>query len=77
MPNKLFMFGSMVLCVDSVGHLVPVKNYVSYQVITFESFEYTADSCGELILSGWAPGRIEDSSAIMGSTPESISALDL
>ena len=37
--------------------------------MTFGGLEYTADSRGELVLLGWAPGRIENSS---GSTPESI-----
>ena len=67
---QLFVFGSMVFCADSTGHLTSVENYAPGRIVTFGGLEYTMDSHGELILSGWTPGRIESSAGSGGSTLE-------
>ena len=75
-PGQLFVFGSMVFCADSMGHLTSVKNYAPGRIVTFGGLEYTTDSRGELILSGWTPSRIESSAGSGGSTlePNSVAA---
>ena len=76
-PGQLFVFGSMVFCADSAGHLAPVENYAPDHVVTFGSLEYTTDSHGELVLLGWTPDQIEGLSDNGGSTPEPISLEDV
>jgi hypothetical protein len=55
-PGQLFVFGSIVFCTDSMGHLTSIENYAPGRIMTFGGLEYMADSHGELILSGWTPG---------------------
>ena len=69
-PGQLFAFGSIVLHANTAGRLDRVESFVPNQVITFRSLEYTADSRGDLALSGWRPDRLENSSGTMASTPE-------
>ena len=76
-PGQLFVFGSMVFCADSSGHLASVENYAPDHVITFGSLEYTANSRGELVLTGWMPGRIESLADIEGTVPEPTSIVDV
>ena len=76
-PDQLFIFGSMVFCADSSGHLASVENYALDHVITFGGLEYTMDSHGELVLTGWTPGQNEGSAGIGGSAPEPISFEDV
>ena len=59
-PGQLFVFGSMVFCPDTTGHLASVENYAPGRIVTFSGLEYTTDSRGELVLLGWAPNRIEN-----------------
>jgi hypothetical protein len=66
----------MSFCADSTGHLATIENYAPDQIITFGGLEYTTDSRGELVLSGWTPGRISDLANTRGSTSKRISSED-
>ena len=76
-PGQLLVFESMIFCAHSTDHLVSIRNYAPGRIVTFEGLEYTTDSHGEVILSGWMLGRVEDSSDIEGSTPKPISFKDI
>jgi hypothetical protein len=67
----------MIFYADSVGHLAPIENYAPDQIVTFGGLEYTMDSHGELVLSGWTPGRIEGLSDFGGLTLKLISLEDI
>ena len=67
----------MVFYIDSTGHLASVENYASSQIVTFRGLEYTAESRGELVPSGWMRGRVEGLPNIVGSTLKPISLKDI
>jgi hypothetical protein len=72
-PGQLLVFGSMMFCADSTGHLASIDNYAQAQIITFGGLEYTVDLHGKLVLSGRTPDRLGDLTVTGGSTPEPIS----
>ena len=68
-PANFFVLGSMIFCANSTGYLATVENYAPDQIVTFGGLEYTMDSHGELVLSGWTPNRISG----LANTRDSIS----
>ena len=75
-PDQLFAFGSVVLHASATSHLDYVESFNLNQVTMLGCLEYTADSCGDLSLSGWRPDRLEISSATTASTSKPASDLE-
>ena len=75
-PDQLFAFDNIVLHANATEHLDSVESFSLNQVIMFGSLEYTANSYGDLSLSGWRPNQLEISLATMASTSEPASDLE-
>ena len=60
--GQLFVFGGIVLHAYLTGHLGCADNFAPNQVLMFGSLEYTADTQGDLVLSGWISDQFEDPS---------------
>lgn len=76
-PGQLFVFGSFILHAGPTNHLGQVENFAPNQIVRFGNLEYTADSHGDLALSGWMPGWLENSSNTVALTSDLTPYLDI
>ena len=55
LPGQIFVFGSVVLWDNSLGHLEQIDSYAPGHQVRFGSLNYTADIRGDLIFDGFEP----------------------
>ena len=55
LPGQIFVFGGFALRANLLGHLEQVDSYAPGHQVRFESLNYVADICGDLIFDGFEP----------------------